>query len=217
MLAAVTGVAALITTAAQASLPPRERPPRPDVDYRPPPTQQEVSAVVSANRPAIKLCYQRALLGDKSLADGRVVLTLTIGISGKPKQLHVDGPPQFRQLEPCLRKVVASWVFPQASEEYGTQFPLVFQAGEDPHVEDQSGRQMCSVSISSVPWSELWLDGKSTGRRTPVVDYKVPCGKHKLGLKRPEWRINKTKLIRLRRGEPFDRSYTLMPKTAGRR
>ena len=33
-------------------------------------------------------------------------------------------------LEPCIKEVVSRWVFPQASEEYGTEFPLVFQGNE---------------------------------------------------------------------------------------
>ena len=33
-------------------------------------------------------------------------------------------------LEPCIKEVVQRWVFPQASEEYGTEFPFVFQGNE---------------------------------------------------------------------------------------
>jgi len=55
---------------------------------------------------------------------------LSIGISGRVKHVGLDGPAQFKTLEPCIKEVVQRWVFPQASEEYGTEFPLVFQGNE---------------------------------------------------------------------------------------
>ena len=41
----------------------------------------------------------------------------------------------------------------------------------------------CSLSVASFPWSELWIDGKDTWQRTPVVRLPVTCGEHKLGLR----------------------------------
>ena len=58
-------------------------------------------------------------------------MKLSIGISGRVKHVGLDGPTQFKLLlEPCIKDVVQRWVFPQASEEYGTEFPLVFQGNE---------------------------------------------------------------------------------------
>ena len=58
-------------------------------------------------------------------------MKLSIGISGRVKHMSLDGPAQFKLLlEPCIKDVVQRWVFPQASEEYGTEFPLVFQGNE---------------------------------------------------------------------------------------
>ena len=57
-------------------------------------------------------------------------MKLSIGISGRVKHVGVDGPTQFRSVEPCMREVVLRWVFPQASEEYGTEFVYVFQGNE---------------------------------------------------------------------------------------
>jgi hypothetical protein len=67
----------------------------------------------------------------------------------------------------------------------------------------------CSITINSVPWSELWIDGKSTSRHTPVVDHKIPCGKHKLAFKRPEMQIDQTENINVRPGQPLKKVYTL--------
>jgi hypothetical protein len=87
--------------------------------------------VIGNNRAGIKVCYQRALTRDNSLTHGKLSVKLSIGISGRVKHVGLDGPTQFRiLLEPCIKEVVSRWVFPQASEEYGTEFPLVFQGNE---------------------------------------------------------------------------------------
>jgi hypothetical protein len=43
---------------------------------------------------------------------------------------RVDGPSSFRALEPCIKEMVGRWTFPQADEEYGTEFAYVFQGNE---------------------------------------------------------------------------------------
>jgi len=100
------------------------------VSSRPPPSQADITKVISNNRGNIKTCYQRALLRDNSLTHGKIAVKLSIGISGRVKHVGLDGPAQFKSLEPCIKEVVQRWVFPQASEEYGTEFPLVFQGNE---------------------------------------------------------------------------------------
>jgi predicted Zn finger-like uncharacterized protein len=97
---------------------------------RPPPSQAQLTSVVNNNRGAIKTCYQRALARDNSLTHGKIIVKLTLGISGRVKSSRVDGSSQFRTIEPCIKEVVSRWVFPQASEEYDFEFPLVFQGNE---------------------------------------------------------------------------------------
>ena len=101
------------------------------VASRPPPSQSDITKVISNNRAGIKICYQRALTRDNTLTRGKLAVKLSIGISGRVKHVALDGPTQFKLLlEPCIQDVVSRWVFPQASEEYGTEFPLVFQGNE---------------------------------------------------------------------------------------
>jgi len=97
---------------------------------RPPPSQAEITSVINNNRGGIKNCYQRALLRDNSMTHGKITVKLTLGISGRVKHTVIDGPQQFRALEPCIKELVARWVFPQASDEYGTEFVYVFQGNE---------------------------------------------------------------------------------------
>jgi len=67
----------------------------------------------------------------------------------------------------------------------------------------------CSITINSIPWSEVWIDGKNTTKHTPIVDYKVPCGKHKLAFKRPDMQIDQTESINVKPGQNFKQRYTL--------
>ncbi|MFL5303931.1 MAG: AgmX/PglI C-terminal domain-containing protein [Polyangia bacterium] len=97
---------------------------------RPPPSQGEISRVINNNRGGIKNCYQRALLRDNSLTHGKITVKVSIGISGRVKHTAVEGPPQFRAIDPCIREVVGRWAFPPAGEEYGTEFVYVFQGNE---------------------------------------------------------------------------------------
>ena len=75
--------------------------------------------------------------------------------------------------------------------------------------DDSGGGGDCSITINSVPWSEVWIDGKNTSKHTPVVDFKVPCGKHKLAFKRPDMQIDQTESINVRPGQNFKQRYTL--------
>ena len=97
---------------------------------RPPPSQSDISRVINNNRAGIKNCYQRALLRDSTLTHGKIVVRVTIGISGRVKHVGVSGPQQFQAVEPCIREVVSRWAFPQAPDEYGTEFAYVFQGNE---------------------------------------------------------------------------------------
>ena len=67
----------------------------------------------------------------------------------------------------------------------------------------------CSITVNSIPWSEVWIDAKNTTKHTPLVDYKLPCGRHKLAFKRPDMQIDHVENINLRPGQSFKQRYTL--------
>ena len=103
---------------------------------------------------------QRALLRDNSLTHGKISVKENIGISGRVKHTAIDGPPQFRSLEPCIKEVVGRWAFPPAGEEYGTDNeppkrylsavgrPLQFS--EDDAVMSFSGSQLVFCPVPSI-------------------------------------------------------------------
>ncbi len=163
--------------------------------------------VIEENLHGVTVCYQRALASDAGLTFGKVTVKLGIGISGRVKHVTSDGPPRFRiLLEPCIKEAASRWVFPKASEEYGAEFPFVFKNDYD---EEEAG-DGCSITVNTFPWSEVWIDGKNTTLHTPVVGFKLPCGKHKISFKRPDLDIDQTEIISLRPGTKFMQRYMLM-------
>jgi hypothetical protein len=67
----------------------------------------------------------------------------------------------------------------------------------------------CTMTVNSVPWSEVWIDGKNTSQHTPIVDYKISCGRHKLAFKRTDMQIDQTESINVKPGQNFKQRYTL--------
>jgi len=182
--------------------PPRRKPPA----IAPLPSAAEITKVIAENQSGIKVCYQRAVTRDNTLAGGKLTAKVSIDPSGRVRHVDMKGPDQFRVLlEPCIRDVASRWHFPPAAEEYGAEFPLVFRTNDQ--AEESEGE--CSITINSIPWSELWIDGKATTKHTPIVDYRIPCGKHKLNFKRADMQIDQTENINVRPGQNFKQRYTL--------
>jgi hypothetical protein len=68
----------------------------------------------------------------------------------------------------------------------------------------------CVVTLGSKPWAEVWVDGKNTGKMTPLVDFKVSCGRHKITFKNPELKIERNENITVRAGEKFKKVVPLV-------
>jgi eukaryotic-like serine/threonine-protein kinase len=73
----------------------------------------------------------------------------------------------------------------------------------------------CLLSVGSFPWTELWIDGKDTGQRTPVVHYPVTCGAHKLGLKRRDLKMDRTEHVTVAPGHEIKQHYDLSDQYGG--
>jgi serine/threonine protein kinase len=67
----------------------------------------------------------------------------------------------------------------------------------------------CLLSIASFPWADLWIDGRDTGQRTPVVHYPVSCGTHKLSLKRRDLKIDHAEQVMVAPGHELKQHYEL--------
>ena len=58
----------------------------------------------------------------------------------------------------------------------------------------------CSMTVGSVPWTDLWVDGTNTHRHTPVASFLAPCGPHRVELRRGDLHIHLTTEIDLTPG-----------------
>ena len=67
----------------------------------------------------------------------------------------------------------------------------------------------CLLSVASFPWADLWIDGKDTGQRTPVVHYPVSCGVHKLALKRRDLKVDHTEQVMVAPGHELKQHYDI--------
>ena len=67
----------------------------------------------------------------------------------------------------------------------------------------------CLMSVGSFPWAELWIDGKDTGQRTPVVHYPVSCGAHKVNLKRRDLKLDRVEQVTVAPGHENKQHYEL--------
>jgi hypothetical protein len=70
-------------------------------------------------------------------------------------------------------------------------------AGGPPPAQAAAPATDCVLSVASFPWTELWIDGRDTGQRTPVVHYPVACGPHKLALKRRDLKLDRVESVTL--------------------
>ena len=101
------------------------------VSSRPPPTQGDITKVISNNRGEhqdLLPARARARQHPHARQDRGEAVDRDLG-PGETRRPGRAGAVQVL-LEPCIKEVVQRWVFPQASEEYGTEFPLVFQGNE---------------------------------------------------------------------------------------
>jgi eukaryotic-like serine/threonine-protein kinase len=67
----------------------------------------------------------------------------------------------------------------------------------------------CVMSVGSRPPADVWIDDRSLGKRTPVASYRLPCGDHKLVLKRADLDIYQMEIVTLRAGAAFKKVYPL--------
>jgi hypothetical protein len=66
------------------------------------------------------------------------------------------------------------------------------------------------MTIGAKPWAEVWIDGRNTQKMTPLVDLKVPCGKHRITLKNPELQVEKSEQVTIRAGEKWKKIFQLL-------
>jgi hypothetical protein len=103
-------------------------PSRPAPTSTPPPS--EIAPIIERGKADIQRCYQRALRQNPDLKSGKLVISITVGVSGSVRDVAMDGPERFGPIQPCIKQVVSRWAFPASSAEYGAELPIVLQGNE---------------------------------------------------------------------------------------
>jgi serine/threonine protein kinase len=67
----------------------------------------------------------------------------------------------------------------------------------------------CSLTVGSTPWAQVWIDGDNTLRNTPAVGLKLPCGSHRLDLRRADLKIDFITNVTLTPGKEVKAKYQL--------
>jgi serine/threonine protein kinase len=72
------------------------------------------------------------------------------------------------------------------------------------------GSDQCIATIGSKPWAQVAIDGKATGKSTPLMDYSLPCGKHRITFTNPDLMIERNEIIILKAGQRFKKIFPLV-------
>jgi hypothetical protein len=76
---------------------------------------------------------------------------------------------------------------------------------------DSTSTQDCVVTIGSKPVAELLIDGKTTGKSTPLTDYTLPCGTHRLTFRNKDLLIERNERVTVAPGRPYKKTFHLVP------
>ncbi len=92
-------------------------------------SQTSILAVVTQNRRALNLCYDRVLKHDSTLKRARLVTHVKVGLSGSVTGVSIPDPTYAdSEIGQCLTQTIKRWHFPSADAEYETEFPIILQA-----------------------------------------------------------------------------------------
>ncbi len=72
---------------------------------------------------------------------------------------------------------------------------------KDPPKKDPVAKGTGTISVASKPVARVYIDGSDTGRYTPLMNFKIESGKHKIQLKNPDFGLSKTYYITVKPGE----------------
>ncbi len=89
---------------------------------------QQLTSVVSRNRPGLQRCYETAIRGMGAPPAVRLDVDLTVGTSGMVTHVRARGN-DVSGLVDCVQGAVRRWHFPNAGDSTQTSFPVVFQPG----------------------------------------------------------------------------------------
>ena len=86
-----------------------------------------IRSTVTANKPKLQRCYERAIRGQQSPTAVRLDVTVNVSSSGRVKSVSSEGSGPGGLAE-CVEASVRRWRFPESAEGGPARFPIVFSA-----------------------------------------------------------------------------------------
>ena len=117
-------------------------------------------------------------------------------------------PPTERRSKPAVNTERIREVTDRATEK-ATRTPVSARRVDPFDDEAVALEAPCRMTINSSPWSEVWIDGKNTAQHTPLVDYRLRCGHHRVEFKRTDLRIDQIETLVVVPNRTFKQLYVL--------
>jgi serine/threonine protein kinase len=80
--------------------------------------------------------------------------------------------------------------------------------------EDKLGRSgietTCTMTINSKPVAEVSVDGKPTGMVTPLLNFPISCGTHRITFKNADLMIERNESVTIKPGRVFKKTFSLV-------
>jgi hypothetical protein len=121
-----------------------------------------IQRVVDSHMAQVQRCYETQLLKNPALA-GKIVFEWVVGKTGRVASARqISSTLRSSAVASCILAQMRRWRFPAPRE--GTRsirYPFVFRSSD-------STAQMGRLVAATKPWSRVFVDGKDTGRITPI-------------------------------------------------
>ena len=88
---------------------------------------EQLSAVVAAERPSLKQCYDTALAQTPYKEEIRMQAVIHIQPSGGVSGIELEGGGGLPGMSDCIRTAIGRWRFPRAKDPTNTSLPLIFK------------------------------------------------------------------------------------------
>jgi serine/threonine protein kinase len=167
--------------------------------------REDTGAVVGRTPLTLSLTQGRDVISFRFEKDGHTSISYKV-IPDLDKAVRAE-----LAVEPAseLRHAAASHRAPPHARDAKSHVEAKSHVTEQPLAPAPDQPRACLLSVGSFPWTELWIDGKDTGQRTPVVHYPVACGAHKLTLKRRDLRLDHAEQVTVAPGHELKQHYEL--------
>lgn len=136
--------------------------------------------VIKRNMGGLKACVAAEEKKGTDLSE-KVVMAWDIQPDGSVRNVEVKTPRwKGTSIGNCMKTKIAKWLFPKYTcSPTLVTFPFKL-SGEAPKAREGTGPEKATgyLRLNTNPWSRIYIDGKDTGRTTPLLRYELPAGEH---------------------------------------